>query len=143
MDQGVAAAVGSQLNVRFVGEALLAVGDRTRLERYAEILRTHPGGRLRESMVATGMGDVLAALGRPDEAECRYREALSLAEAVGARSAIISASLGLAQLAIDRGDEATGFRYRDRARALAQELGLARYVRRADRLGVVETAASA
>jgi class 3 adenylate cyclase/tetratricopeptide (TPR) repeat protein len=143
MDQGVAAAVGSQLNVRFVGDALIAVGDRPRLERYAEILRTHPGGRLRESMVATGMGDVLAALGRPDEAECRYREALSLAEAVGARSAIITASLGLAQLAIDRGDEATTFRYRDRARALAQELGLARYVRRADRLGVLETAASA
>jgi class 3 adenylate cyclase/tetratricopeptide (TPR) repeat protein len=143
IDQGLVTAAGSQLNVRFVGDALVAVGDRSRLERYAETLRVHPGGRLREALVGTALGDVLAALGRPDEAECRYRDALAFAESVGARSALAGAAYGIARLAAERGDEATALRYRDRALAVAQALGLTRYTRRLERLGMPAAAASA
>ncbi len=127
IEQGVAVAAGSQLNIRFVGDALLAVGDQGRLEWYVQQLRGAAGGRLREALVATSMGEVLARLGRHDEAERRYREAIGLAEAIGARSTLGVAALGAAELAALRGERAASERYLAWAITACRELRLGRY----------------
>ena len=102
------------------------------------------GGRLREAFVATAFGDVLARLGRLDEAERRYREALGLAEAIGARSTVAAATLGAAEVAAARGDQVGSARYLKRALEIARPLRLARFEVRAARLrdGRVPAAAS-
>src|SRR5438552_17473284 len=104
IDEGLAGSSSPQLNVRFIGDAFLSLGDLARAGRYAEQLRERPfGGRLREVVVATTLGDVAARLGDSEEAEGWYRRAIGLAEAIGARSALAIATLGAAELAAAAG----------------------------------------
>jgi tetratricopeptide (TPR) repeat protein len=135
MEQGLASAAHMHVNMRFVGEALLACNELERAERFAELLRARPfGGRLREALVATALGELMSRFGRLDEAERWYAEAIGTAEAIGARSTLAAASLGAAELAAARGEHATASRAADRALALSRELGLVRYADRAVRL---------
>ena len=135
IEQGLAAAANMHGNIRFVGEALLACSELERAERFAELLRARPfGGRLREAVVATSLGDLTSRFGRLDEAERWYTEAVRTGEAIGARSVLAAASLGAAELAAARGEHATAARSAERALGLSRELGLVRYADRAARL---------
>jgi class 3 adenylate cyclase/tetratricopeptide (TPR) repeat protein len=143
IDQGMIAGGGAQLNIRFVTEALLAVGDRARLERHLDELRDQAGGRLRDALVSVSLGDVLARLERYDEADRRYHEALALADALGARSVVAAAALGAAEVAAARGDDAASARHLERALGIARSLRLGRYEARATRLRDPRRAAAA
>ncbi|TMA94201.1 MAG: hypothetical protein E6J77_04030 [Deltaproteobacteria bacterium] len=135
MDQGLASAAHMHVNMRFVGEALLACNELERAERFAELLRARPfGGRLREALVGIALGELMSRFGRLDEAERWYTEAIATGEAIGARSSIAAASLGAAELAAARGEHATAARSAERALGLSRELGLVRYADRAARL---------
>ncbi len=124
-----------QTNVRFVGDALLALGDVARAERHLdELRRLQLGGRLREAYVGTALGELLLRLGRHDEAERAFAGALALAEAISARSTLAAAALGAAEVAAVRGDRLMSVRQRERALAIARELRLGRLLERADRL---------
>jgi len=139
IEQGLAAAGFMQLNVRFVAEALLAVGDVARAEAHAETLHGSIGGRLRQAYVALAFGDVMQRVGRLDRAEQGYREAYGLATEIGARSLLVGAILGLAEIA-ERQRRAPDRRELERARRLCDEVGLGRYRPRLARMLPSETA---
>jgi class 3 adenylate cyclase/tetratricopeptide (TPR) repeat protein len=134
MEQGLVAGGSPQMNIRFVGDALLALDDVERLERYTAQVSGRLGGKLREAMVAEVVGHVMVRLRRFEEAERRYREAIGLAETIGARSSLAAAHLGAAELAVQRGRDAAAARHLERALALCRELRLGRYEARAARL---------
>ena len=104
IEQGLRAGGLMQLNTRFVAEALLAIGDLERADQLTEKLVRIPGGRLRQSLVLSARGDVLARLGRRDRAVERYAEALAIAETIGSRSTLAAALLGRAEVAASRGE---------------------------------------
>jgi class 3 adenylate cyclase/tetratricopeptide (TPR) repeat protein len=131
IETGLRAGGTMQLNTRFVGEALLEAGEMERADRLTADLVARTGGRLRQAMVLTARGDVLAHLGRLDEAADRYAEAVALADAIGARSTLAVALLGAAEVAVARGRTASGL---ERAAALCEELGMHHYEARLARL---------
>jgi hypothetical protein len=94
------------LNARLVVEALLAVGEIQRAERAAELAYRRAGGRLREALSTVALGDALRARGPAhwEAAQRWYTRARSVAADIGARSALVGASLGLAELARTRGN---------------------------------------
>src|SRR5262249_37225675 len=141
MEQGLASTSHMHVNIRFVGEALLACNELERAERFAAQLRASPfGGRLREGLVATALGELMSRFGRLDEAERWFAEAIGTAEAIGSRSTLAIASLGAAELAATPGDHAVAAGLVERALGLPGELGLVRYADRAARLAPPATA---
>src|SRR5207247_6245468 len=88
IEQGLASGRTVQANFRFVAEALLALCEVERAERFVEALRARPNssGRLREAYLEPAVGEVMPGLGRPEEAERPFARALALAETIGARS---------------------------------------------------------
>ncbi len=120
-----------QLSTRFVGEALLAAGDVARADRLTGVLVARTGGRFRQALVLVSRADVLARLGRFEEARRCYVEAIAIAEVIGSRSTLAVAWLGHAELAGSQGLEAVGI---ERAAALCAELGIRHYLPRLERL---------
>jgi uncharacterized protein HemY len=90
---------------------------------------------LSEAIVSTAVGEVLIRLGRLDEAARVLADAITLAEAVGARTPLAAASVAAAELATLRGDRTARDAHLGRALSIAQMLGLGRYLVRAARLG--------
>jgi tetratricopeptide (TPR) repeat protein len=133
VEKGLAAAGFMQLNVRFVVEALLAIGEVARAESHAEVLFGVIGGRFRQALVGIALGDVMRERGRLDRAHEAYDGARALARDIGARSAFIGAVLGLAAVAVTRG-QTPPVGDLERADRLCAELRLGRY---ADRLARV------
>ena len=131
IETGLRAGGTMQLNTRFVAEALLEAGEVERADRLTADLVTRTGGRLRQALVLTARGDVLARLGRLDEAARRYAEAIALSEEIGSRSALATALLGAAEVAVVQGRVPHGV---DRSAALCAELGMRHYRPRLDRL---------
>ncbi len=136
IDQGLVSGHTVQSSFRFVAEAFLAVHDVERAERFAEGLRAHPNatGRLREAYLEVSVGEVMLGLGRPEQAERPFARAITLAEAIGARSTLAVAALGAAQVAAARGDARTSTRQLERAVGIAREMGLGHLLARAARL---------
>ena len=135
IDEGLAGSSSPQLNVRFIADAFLSLGDLARAGRYAEQLRDRPfGGRLREALVATTLGEIAARLGRAEEAEGWYRRAIGVAEAIGARSVLAIATLGTAELAAAAGTHPPGARQLEQALAVVRALRLERYRPRLERV---------
>jgi class 3 adenylate cyclase/tetratricopeptide (TPR) repeat protein len=136
LDQAVASGNSVQSNLRFVADALLAVRDTDRAARLVETLRHHPigSGRLRQIYEATVVGDLLRHLGRHDEAARSFAHAVDLAELIGARSALVAALVGAAELALDRGDEGAALAQLRQATPIARELRLGRHLGRIERL---------
>ena len=97
IETGLRAGGTMQLNTRFVAEALLEAGEVERADRLTAELVTRTGGRLLQGLGLTARGDVLARLGRLDEAARRYAEAIALSEEIGSRSAPATALLGAAE----------------------------------------------
>lgn len=135
IEKGLAAAGTMQLNTRFVGEALLAIGDVDRADRITAGLVGRLGGRLRQLLVLLARGDVLVRRGRLGEAAGCFAEARNLAEQIGSRSGLVGALLGCAEVALARGTVPCGI---ERAAELADEL---RIVHLAPRLAAARSAA--
>ena len=135
IDEGLAGSSSAGLNVRFIGDAFLALGDVARASRYAELLRERPfGGRLREVLVATTLGDIAAYLGRAEEAEGWYRRAIGLAEVIGAGSGLAIAILGAAELSSVAGTRPPSAGQLEQALAIFRALRLERYRPRLERV---------
>ena len=124
------------LKSNLVVEALVAVGELKRARRLAELAYAHAGGRLREALCATALGDVTWRLGPEHYATAQgwYDRAISLAEVVDTRWPLATASLGAAELALARGDRASAARLAEKALVIYREVDLARYQTRAERL---------
>ena len=136
IEQGYAARSDMAVKCYLVVEAFLAIGEVDRARRFAEIAYGHAGGRLRQAWCATALGDIMLRLGPRHwtEAERWYQQALGLAEAIGARSALATAALGAGELALAQGDEDSGQRSFRQALAIAGEIGFARLQTRAQKL---------
>jgi tetratricopeptide (TPR) repeat protein len=136
IDQGYAARSDMAVKCYLVAEAFLAVGEVDRARRFAEIAYEHAGGRLRQAWCAAALGDVMLRLGPRHwvEAERWYQQALALAEALGARSALATAALGAGELAVAQGDQEAGRRLFRQALAAAGEIGFMRLKARAEDL---------
>jgi len=134
IEQGLAVSGSLQLNIRFVGEAMHGVDAPDRAARLVEQLRRGPvGGRLRQTFIETATADLLVELGRPDEAAPLYAAALARAEEIGARSALVTATLGAASVAAARG-EPPMVAALERAIDVARGLKLDRYRPRLEQL---------
>jgi len=136
IEEGLAQGGNLPLNGRLVLEALLAVGEVTRAKRIADIANGRGGGRLREATITSSLGDIMFRLGPAHwiEAERWYTHALGVAQAISSRSTEVAALLGLAELAIARGDRETARRQIALALGHCRALGLCRSQRRAERL---------
>jgi class 3 adenylate cyclase/tetratricopeptide (TPR) repeat protein len=136
IEQGYAARSDMAVKCHLVVEALLAIGEIARARRFAEIAYEHAGGRLRQAWCTTALGDIMLRLGPGHwaEAERWYQQALGLAEALGARSALATAALGAGELAVAQGDQETGRRLFRQALAVAGDIGFGRLQARAEDL---------
>lgn len=124
------------LNSRLVIDALLAVGETARARRVAEVAYGRGGGRLREVIITSALGDVMLRLGAAHwvEAERWYGQSLALAQVIGARSSEIATLIGLAELALARSDRETARRHLDVAVGYGRDLGMHRLLARGERL---------
>ncbi len=124
------------LGIRVMVEAYLAAGENKRAERAARFGYLKAGGRLREMLCSTAMGDVMFAGGseRWDDAERWYERARALAHEIGHRSTVAMTSLGLGEIAAGRGDRETALRLVSEGLDVARALGLVREQRRGDRV---------
>ena len=131
IEQGLERAGIMQLHARFVAEALVAAGRLERADDITAMLVRGRGGRLRQAFVLNARGDVLARLRRHDEALACYAEARAFAEEIGARSSLVAAIVGAAEVAVARGQTP---RELERAHGVAEAAGLGRYRARLDAL---------
>lgn len=136
IEQGYGARSDMALKSLLVVDTLLAVGESARARRFAETAYAHAGGRLRQALCATALGDVMLRLGEQqwNDAEQRYQEAIALAQQIGARSTLAAAQLGAGELAAIRGDREQGRQLFIEALATARKLGFGRLQTRAERL---------
>jgi class 3 adenylate cyclase len=133
MEKGLAAAGFMQLNVRFVIEALLGIGELARAESHAEVLHGVVGGRLRQALVGVAIGDVMQRRGRLERARESYVAARAVALEIGGRSTLVGALLGLGEVAVASG-ETPDAREIAQAQRLCDELRLGRQAPRFVRL---------
>jgi tetratricopeptide (TPR) repeat protein len=120
----------------FLVDVLLCAGEVKRARRIAQTAYERAGGRMRDAMSATALGDVLRHLGPEHwrEAQRWYDQALALAAAIESRPLLALAALGAAELAAARGDTALAERHGRQALGLCRELGYGRYEARAARV---------
>src|SRR5439155_18969713 len=128
-----------------VSEAPIAIGELRRAEHLADLAYRYAGGRLRELWAALALGRVKSLLGHAarKEAEEWTGRALALADEIGSRWGLAAASLAAAELAAERGDRRASRELCQRALGLAQEMGLVRLARRAERLPAADRGESA
>jgi class 3 adenylate cyclase len=145
IDMGGANPADLALKSDLVSEALIAIGELRRAEHLADLAYRYAGGRLRELWAALALGRVKSLLGHAarKEAEEWTRRALALADEIGSRWGLAAASIAGAELAIERRDRRASRELCQRALSLAQEMGLVRVARRAERLLATERAESA
>ena len=136
VDHAVGAGNHLLLNARVVVDGFLAVGELNRAQRAAELAQSRAGGRLREALTASALGDVLRARGPADfeAAETSYGRGVEIAEAIGARSVVVAARLGLAALEITRGTPGVAAARLDELLATCRSLDLGRDASRAEQL---------
>lgn len=124
---------GGPLGVHFdlFVAALLEMGEIQRAREMAEVSSERAGGRLREARAALALADVAVASRESTDvaAERAYRRALDLATAIGLRSIVARARLGLARLARVRGQLERSRAHARVAGGLFASLGLGHYSR--------------
>ncbi len=135
LEQGLAAGP-EPLNLALHVEALVAAGEAQRAERYAQRAYASGGGRLRDMICATALGDALLAVGAPRAAEIRrwYDHAAELARQLGVQSTEARAQLGTAELLAALGETEAARRHALQAGTIFQALGFDRWRARAERL---------
>jgi len=136
VDHAVGAGNHLLLDARVVVDGFLAVGELNRAQKAAELAHSRAGGRLREALTASALGDVFRARGPADfdAAEQWYGRALEVAEPIGARSAIVAAVLGLGALELARGAPGAAAGRLGETLAICRSLGLVRDATRAEQL---------
>jgi hypothetical protein len=135
IDQSLTGGETLQSNFRFAAEAILAVGDHARAERYCEQLRAkRPGGRLREAFASASIGEIMLRRGRWAESERAVGHAIAVAESIGARSVLAAACITGAELAEACHVPSLGTKPLERALPICRELRLVRWLARAERL---------
>ncbi len=136
VEQGYTARSDMALKAYLVAEAFLCAGEVERARAFVETAQAHAGGRLRQAWCAAALGDVMLRMGARHwtEAERWYQQALGLGESLGARSVLAAAATGAGELAVGRGDDATGRRLFHQALAIAAEIGFGRLQGRAQQL---------
>ena len=135
IEQSLGSGETLQSNFRFAAEAMLTVGDYARAERWAEQLRSQRrGGRLREAFAAASIGEIMLRRGRWAESERAVGHAITVAEAIGARSTLAAACVTGAELAEACHVPSLGTKPLERALPICRELRLARLQARADKV---------
>ena len=136
IEEGLAAGGTLPLNSRVVVDAFLAIGDLKRARRIADLAYARGGGRLREAIIASALGDVMLRLGAAhwSDAERWYTQAIALAQTLGARSTEAVTLLGTAELAAARGEREAALRQLQPALAICHDLGFNRAQARGERL---------
>lgn len=122
------------LNVDQITVALMAVGEAERARAIVDLYTAKAGGRLREARVALSRGEVGLArspvVGCGVPAERDFREAIELGSAIGLRSVVGRAQLGLARIAMARGQVRKATAYAREAAEIFAALGLGHYTQR-------------
>jgi tetratricopeptide (TPR) repeat protein len=126
MEKGIRIAGNSPSNTRVLVQAFLAAGALDRAESIARLGQERAGGRLRLALCESALGDVMLAHGpaRFDEAATWYGRALDRARALGSRSAVGWALLGLGELSLRRGGKRQAMDALDEALAIFEAIGL-------------------
>lgn len=123
----IRAAENHALALALSAEARQLLGDDERALRDARRAREmvgRSGVRLRASEIENIVGRVHRRSGDPTTALRLHRRALDQSTSLGYRAEILAALTGLAEAAEDLGDEEAASTHRERARALAAELGI-------------------
>jgi class 3 adenylate cyclase/tetratricopeptide (TPR) repeat protein len=122
------------LTVDQITVALMAVGEAERARAVVDLYAARAGGRLREARVALSRGEVGLArspvVGCGVPAERDFREAIELGSAIGIRSVVGRAQLGLARIAMARGQTRKAVAYAQEAAEIFAALGLGHYTER-------------
>jgi tetratricopeptide (TPR) repeat protein len=115
--------------------ALIDVGELERAHAVSVLYASRAGGRLREARIALTRGEVALArcgmTGCAAPAERDLRDAIELGTAIGVRSIVGRAELGLARIALARGQTKKGVAYARAAAEIFTTLGLGHYAPRA------------
>ena len=122
------------LTVDQIIAALLDVGEVERAHAVSETWKSRAGGRLREARIALTRGEIALArglIGCMARAEGDLRDAIELGSAIGLRSIVGRAQLGLARIALARGQTKKGVKYAREAADLFAALELGHHARRA------------
>ncbi len=128
VDQQLDVTGDSGVSGNLVVELLVELGELERASRYADAMALRSGGRLRQMQCLLAVAHALRARGDAhlDESEEEYQLALAVARELGAASFEIAAQIGLASIAVQRGEPGTGSHTLREAAALAESRGLAR-----------------
>jgi class 3 adenylate cyclase/tetratricopeptide (TPR) repeat protein len=122
------------LTVDQITVALMAVGEAERARAVVDLYAARAGGRLREARVALSRGEVGLArspvVGCSVPAERDFREAIELGSAIGIRSVVGRAQLGLARIAMARSQIRKAVAYAQEAAEIFVALGLGHYTER-------------
>ena len=123
------------LNLVLHVEALLAAGDAPRAEQYARRAHATAGGRLRDMICATALGDAILGTGLARVAEARrcYEHAAQLAGELGVRSIAGRAEFAAAEILAALGDTEAARSHAAAAVAIFHALGFERWRARAER----------
>jgi len=147
IEEGVSQGGNALLTIHIVVEMLLSVGEVGWAEKLARLAVERAAGRLRVIFAALALGEVATRRGPSQwaEAERSFTRALTLADAIGSRSARALALIGRGRLAFARNQLDTAQTEWRAAKAICASLGLPRYERAAEQLLSVSagTAASA
>jgi class 3 adenylate cyclase len=134
--QGISQGGNTLLTIHLLVETLLALGDLGWAEKLARIAEERAAGRLRVLFAALALGAAATRRGASQwsEAERSFCRALSIADAIGARSARALALIGRGRLAYARNQLNDARADWTAARDISAGLGLTRYERMAAQL---------
>jgi hypothetical protein len=142
---GLMSAGDMGLTVDQIIAALLDTGEIERAHALTDLYASRAGGRLREARVALTRGEIASArCGTPGcsaAAERHLRDAIELGSAIGVRSIVGRAQLGLARIALARGQVRKGHCYAREASEIFVAVDLGHHARRA--LALLATPADA
>jgi class 3 adenylate cyclase/tetratricopeptide (TPR) repeat protein len=136
IEEGMQAGGNPVLLVRWVVDALCALGEVEAAHRVARQAYAQAAGRLKEMHATIALGVVNAHLGASHwpEAADWFAQGKTLAETLGVEPARIATLIGRATLALGRGDTGTAAKLADEALACSRAIGLGHDERKAERL---------
>lgn len=134
LEESMGGLAGAAANSWLVVDALLCAGEIERAEHASRLLG-EGGGQFRKAVSCLTRASVLSRLGAShwEEAACSFERAIEAANAVGSRSTQAAAQIGAAELLALRGETESAMRLLAQAADTSRELGLTRYLLRAER----------
>jgi tetratricopeptide (TPR) repeat protein len=134
--QGIAQGGNTLLTIHVLVETLLRLGDLGWAEKLARVAEDRAAGRLRVLFAALALGAVATPRGAAQwsEAERSFARALSIADAIGSRSARAIGLIGRGRLAYTRNEYDEARADWTNARDISTALGMTHYERMAAQL---------